>query len=354
MTRTGIRDRRPGIAALPEVRTVDPLNAETPRAAIRERLTPVAACYVRDHFAVPPLAAHTWRLRVDGAVGTEFSLGWAELLRMRQVEVDVVLECAGNGRNRVRPVPPGLPWGERAVGCARFGGVPLRDVLGRAGISPSAREVVFAGADAGVAGGRTLRFERSLPVAKALHPDTLLARRMNGAPLTPEHGAPVRLVVPGWYGVASVKWLVEIHVDTEPFAGYFQHEQYVYRAGTTVEPVTAILVKSLITAPAPESVVPVGRPIQVRGWAWSGEAAVARVDVSADGGRTWRQARLTPSRGGHGWTGWRCAWTPDGPGQHRLLARATDTLGAVQPLCAPPNALGYGNNAVADVEIVAR
>ncbi|MFC8510080.1 sulfite oxidase [Streptomyces sp. NPDC057411] len=355
--------RGPGATAWsPETVTTDPYNAQTPSAALTAPVTPAGALFVRDHFGVPDLTPGGWRLRIDGAVRRPCSLGYAELLGLPHTELDVVLECAGNGRALMTPRPPGLPWGQRAVGCGRFAGVPFRLVAERAGIDAAAVEFVFSGADSGTVRGRRTAFERSLPIAVALHPDTLLATRLDGAPLTPEHGAPVRLVVPGRYAVADVKWLVGARAVTEPFAGVFQAEEYVYvdADGRSRGPVAGLRVKSLITAPEPDEDLRRGRETLVRGSAWSGDGVpVRRVEVRTvpedepDGASAaWRDAELTEPSGPYAWTGWSCRWTPNAPGRYRVLARATDAHGAVQPERAPWNARGYGCNPVASVDVV--
>ncbi|WP_416986323.1 sulfite oxidase [Streptomyces sp. T028] len=357
MTSAAFPQGRPGASAwVPEVVMTDPYNAQTASAALAEPVTPVGAFFVRDHFGVPRTEPHRWRLRLAGAVRAPFDIGYDELLAMRRRELDVVLECAGNGRGLMTPRPPGVPWGERAVGCARFAGVPFRDIATRVRIAPDTLEFVFAGADSGQAHGRRVAFERSLPLAVALHPDTLLATHMNGEPLVPEHGAPVRLVVPGRYAVADVKWLVEARAVTEPFTGVFQAEEYVYidSRGTPDGPVTTMRVKSLITAPDPGAIVPLGTETVVRGRAWSGTGVpVRQVEVCADDSadEAWHEATLEPPAGPYAWTGWSYVWAPRRPGRHRLLARATDEHGDTQPPRAPWNAQGYGCNPVASVVV---
>ncbi|MFD8886106.1 sulfite oxidase [Streptomyces erythrochromogenes] len=357
--------RGPGATVwAPETVSADPYNAQTPSAALAEPVTPVDAFFVRDHFGIPPTGPGRWRLRVGGAVATAFSIGLEELLTLEHRELDVVVECAGNGRSLMRPAPPGLPWGQRAVGCAHFEGVPFRILADRAGTDPESVEVVFTGADSGTVRGRRTPFERSLPLAAARHPDTLLATRMNGEPLTPEHGAPVRLVVPGRYAVADVKWLVGARAVTAPFTGVFQAEEYLYLTphGTPEGPVTTLRVKSLITEPTPDEDLRRGHETLVRGHAWSGDGVpVHRVEVRAeheDDGRDpdhvrgWHEAVLEPPAGPYAWRGWSYRWTPQQPGPYRLLSRATDARGDTQPPQAPWNARGYGCNPVASVEVV--
>jgi DMSO/TMAO reductase YedYZ molybdopterin-dependent catalytic subunit len=331
------------------------LNEEAPLRALAEPLTPTADFYQRTNFLVPQIDRATWTLAVHGDVRQPLLLAWDELRGMPARTLTVTLECAGNGRTRMTPLPPGHPWDLGAVSTARFTGVPLRDVLERAGIGGGAVEVAFAGADAGTTEtGRFARFERSLPLDAALDPDVLLAWEMNGEPLPPRHGHPLRLVVPGWYGVASVKWLTEIRVLDTPFDGFFQRERYVYRGEAGMAdgtPVTRMRVRALVAQPAEGDRLPNAVAADVRGTAWSGEAPVRRVEVSFDGGATWGDARLGRAESPYAAVPWSVAWTPARPGRYELLARATDEAGNVQPLDPVWNELGYGNNVVHRVNL---
>ncbi len=335
------------------------LNEEAPLRALAHVLTPTEDFYRRTNFLVPEIDRQAWRLTVHGAVRTPLVLGWDDVRGLPARTLAVTLECAGNGRTRMTPLPPGHPWDLGAVSTARFTGVPLRDVLERAGVEASAVEVAFAGADAGLTEvGKAARFERSLPVHKAMDPDVLLAWEMNGEPLPPQHGHPLRLVVPGWYGVASVKWLTEIRVLDAPFEGFFQRERYVYRGEEGMEdgtPVTSMRVRALVARPGEGERIRVGAPTEVRGTAWSGDAPVQRVEVSVDGGATWRDARLGQAEGPYACVPWSLAWSPARPGACEIVARATDGDGNVQPLESVWNELGYGNNVVhrVMVEVVA-
>jgi DMSO/TMAO reductase YedYZ molybdopterin-dependent catalytic subunit len=266
----------------------------------------------------------------------------------------VTLECAGNGRYQLEPRVDGEQWRLGAVSTAEWTGVPLVEVLDRAGIRSDARELVFRGADRGVVDGHDpMSFERSLVVDTARESEAILAYAMNGEALPVQHGYPVRLVVPGWYGVASVKWLVAIDAVGEPFEGYYQHEKYWYEwpteDGTVREPVTRQRVRALITEPADGGAVPAGE-IVVRGVAWSGDAPLARVDVRVDDGE-WRTARIVGDRHRHGWQWWELGLHVGGPGATTIRARATDQAGNVQPERPQWNALGYGNNAIQRVTV---
>jgi DMSO/TMAO reductase YedYZ molybdopterin-dependent catalytic subunit len=333
-----------------------PYNAEVPLAEL-EREPGEGALFVRTHFGVPSLRAEDHRLQVVGAVERPLMLGLAELRRWPARRVEVTLECAGNGRSLVEPRPPGTPWGLGAAGTAVFEGVALADVLREAGVAAGAVEVLAVGRDAGtVASGSTVRFERSLPLAVALGPDVLLARAMNAAPLAPEHGHPLRLVVPGWYGVASVKWLDRIELLRQPFTGWFQRDTYVYQGQSGVadgSPVGAMRLRSLLTFPAEGATLPVA-PVVLRGVAWSGTGSVVSVAWSADDGASWDEGTLEPARGSWLPRRWRATWTPPAPGAHTLLCRARDEGGAEQPLRPAWNRLGYGNNAAHRVRVSVR
>lgn len=333
--------------------THDPPNAETPLRALAEPLTPQGSFYVRSNFPLPDLSLAAWRLEVDGEVAEPAALTWDDLQALPRHSVAVTLECAGNGRTRMSPQPEGTPWDLGAVSTGRFSGVALHHVLERVGPGPGAVEVLFEGADGGTSGaGVVERFARSLPIDVALAPDTLLAWSLDGRPLPREHGYPLRLVVPGWYGMASVKWLTRIRVLTRPFEGRFQRERYVYlqEAGTPDgTPVTRMRARSVIAHPADGARLSAG-PCEVAGTAWSGYGPIRRVEVSVDGGHEWRDAVLLPPESPHACTAWRYAWTPRA-GAYELLARATDGAGNRQPLEPVWNAQGYGNNVVQRVRV---
>jgi DMSO/TMAO reductase YedYZ molybdopterin-dependent catalytic subunit len=336
--------------------TESPLNAEVAPGALSEPLTSAGAFFVRCHFDVPDPAGAP-PIVVDGAVERPLEIRADELEALGPVRtLDVTLECAGNSRTLFDPRPPGTPWGDGAVSTARWEGVPLALLLDRAGPRPGAVEVLFEGRDAGTTRAGTREpYARSLAPDVARHPDTLLVTRMNGAPLPAEHGAPVRLLVPGWYGMASVKWLRRITLLEEPFAGFFQADDYVFRDHPELPdgtPVTRILPNSRILSPAGGAGVPAG-PVVVRGIAWAGRGPVARVEVSLDGGATWADAELAEAASPYAAR----AWQLEGhlaPGEHVLASRAHDAVGDVQPASAPWNALGYASNPVRSARIVAR
>lgn len=333
--------------------TEHPLNAETPLEALTAPAVPVGTFYVRSNFAAPEVSPGTWRLTVSGRVERPVELSLADLQALPAKTLTVTVECAGNGRTAMRPVPPGTPWDFGAVATAQFTGTPLRGVLELAGLAADAVEVLFVAADAGtVETGAQARFERSLPLAEALTDDVLLVWAMNGEPLAPEHGAPLRLVVPSWYGMAWVKWLNEIRVLDRPFEGFFQTERYIYVADEGTPdgtPVARIRVRALITEPTEGARLSTG-PIEITGAAWSGFGEVVAVEISTDGGTTWSAAGLEGASEPYARQLFRYTWHAR-PGRYELLARATDAAGHVQPLTPRSNELGYGNNGVHPVAV---
>lgn len=333
----------------------DPLNGSTPRDALRKPRTPNAAFFVRNHFPVPDVDGSTWRLDVVGGTNADLRLGVEDLANRPRRRVTATLECAGNGRRRFEPAVDGVPWDDRAVGTADWDGVPLPAILEEAGVPQDAVEILFTGLDEGDEGGDTVPFQRSLRLKEALRDDVLVCDRMNGEPLPRDHGAPARLLVPGWYGVASVKWLGEIRFLDAPFDGWFQTDRYVYRTdeeqpGT---PVDRMRPKSLVVDPADGGRVPAGRPLRVEGVAWAGAAPVDRVDVSVDGGRSWKEADLAEAPDRFAARRFTCTVPAPAPGPLRILSRATDADGEVQPDEPGWNRHGYGMNAIVPVDVVA-
>lgn len=325
-----------------------PLCAETPVPLLQHAVTPPASVYVRSNFDTP--AAHAaWTLTVGGAVQRDVTFTLDDLASLPQRDVIVTMECAGNWRLGMDPVPEGEPWKYGAVSTTRWRGVSLAALLVAAGVHDDAIEVVARGADAGPRddADAPVRFERALPLAVARHEDTLVATHMDGAPLSPDHGAPLRLVVPNWYGMASVKWLNELVVRTTPFTGYFQTKRYVYEVDGRATPVTRALVKSMIVAPADGDHT--SAETIVRGWAWSGAGAIIRVEVAVND--AWRDAELGVPASPYAWTPFALPVTLP-PGEVVLRSRATDASGATQPDRIVWNRLGYGNNAVRAITVI--
>jgi DMSO/TMAO reductase YedYZ molybdopterin-dependent catalytic subunit len=293
--------------------------------------------FVRNHFSVPMLDLAAWRLTVEGRVKNRRAWTWEELMDLPERTVFATVECAGNGRSFLAERQPGVQWGAGAVGHAEWTGVPLQLVLERSGLEVDAAEVLFEGADVGTEPDHPepMPFERSLPLAKALQPDTLLAFRMNGEILDPIHGYPLRLFVPGWYGVASVKWLRRIEVLKQPFRGYFQSVKYTVQRrterGVESEIVGPMMPKSEIIRPRAGAVLGLGGN-RLFGAAWAGEDSVSRVEVSTDGGATWNDATLMGLQAPYSWTLWEYLWEVESPGEHTVLVRATSSRGRVQPV----------------------
>jgi DMSO/TMAO reductase YedYZ molybdopterin-dependent catalytic subunit len=335
------------------VHRAEPLNCEASiPVLIGGVVTPNAYFYVRNHFQAPAIDAATWRLEVTGLVGCPLALSLHELSRMPAETSVITLECAGNGRYTLDPPVDGEPWRLGAVSTAEWTGVPLAEILDRAGVQPGAREVVFRGADRGAVAGRPgeVSFERSLPLDTARGSQAMLAYAMNGETLPLQHGYPVRLVMPSWYGVASVKWLTAIELTDCPFKGYFQADKYCYEAdGARREPVTLQRVRALITNPVEGEELPPGE-ITVRGVAWSGAAPIARVEVSVND-VLWQEARLVGDRHRHSWQWWELLTNITRPGNNSIRARATDLAGRAQPGQPQWNRHGYGNNAVQTVHL---
>lgn len=344
-------------------------NHGLPLEAMRYEVTPVGLHYVLVHYDIPDTGTgtgtdagtdpDTWRLTVRGRLRTPLELGLHDLRALPSVTHRVTMECAGNGRARLSPRPVSQPWLVEAVGTAEWTGVPLRTVLAEAGVAPDAVEAVFTGADHGVERGVEQDYRRSLPLP--VGEDVLLAHTMNGGPLPPQHGHPLRLVVPGWYGMAHVKWLRDIELVDTAFGGYQQATAYRYKqsAEEPGEPVTRIAPRALLIPPGfPDfmsrtRVVRPG-PVRLAGRAWSGYGPVVRVELSTDGGAGWTDAEVLPQDAHpYAWQGWHADWTAL-PGSHTLLVRATDASGRTQPLEQPWNRGGFGNNQVQAVSVVCR
>jgi DMSO/TMAO reductase YedYZ molybdopterin-dependent catalytic subunit len=331
-----------------------PYNAEAPPEALVGDITPTELHYVRSNFALP---THDGTLEIGGAVGKPTTLTLDDLRALPAHDQAVTLECAGNGRLDMRPLPTGEPWGDHAVSTARWTGALLADVLALAQPATQGVDVRFEGADHGPyhlqailpeTNQNDLTFVRALPLAEAADPaaSILIAYEMNGEPLRPDHGAPFRIIAPHWYAVASVKWLKRIDILTEQYAGEFQTGHYIYQwPDRPHEAVRLMRVRARITDPAPGAIL-AGGPYTVRGKAWSGTGPITQVDVSLTGEGDWHPAQLDPPKGPYQWQDWSFVWDNDDVGRHTLRARATDAAGNVQPDVPPWNRLGYGNNAI--------
>jgi DMSO/TMAO reductase YedYZ molybdopterin-dependent catalytic subunit len=333
------------------IRSAHPLNAETSVPDLAGgAVVPTRHFYLRNHFAIPNLDRERYRLSVGGLVERPFELSLGDLHNLPSESRVVTLECAGNGRSSFSPAVPGEPWGLGAVSSAEWTGVPLVELLDRAGVQPGATEIIFRGADGGrvAEADAPVRFERSLPVDQIRNVGALLAYAMNGEPLSVPHGYPLRLIVPDWYAVASVKWLTEIVVTDMAFDGYFQTTKYWYEwmrdGGEERGPVTLLNVRALIVTPEAGMRLPRGETA-IRGVAWSGAATIAKVDVSLNGG-SWQEARMIGEARRGAWQWWELLASLEQVGPLVIHARATDTAGRIQPDRAEWNRFGYGNNSV--------
>jgi DMSO/TMAO reductase YedYZ molybdopterin-dependent catalytic subunit len=330
-----------------------PLALEMPIDGTTLWITPAECFYVLNRAVPFGINAEKWSLTVAGEVDHPLRLTLAALNRLEQVEVINTLECAGNGRAFFEPQVSGIPWRRGAVGNAVFRGPRLCNVLKHARIRDRAKHVEFTGIDD--FRDPKLRFSRSVPLEKALDPDTILATSMNGVALSPEHGFPVRALVPGWIGAASVKRVGAIHLLAHEAQGEFMQDAYRLPLDTGLTPLTntkpeasvaltSLRVKSVITKIAETGQV--GQPIMVYGAAWAGESGISKVEVSADSGETWHRAALQPAAARYAWRFWQYSWTPVRSGQYRITAKATDTEGRTQPGRPKWNPRGYLWNGV--------
>ena len=335
-------------------------NHGLPLEALRYDVTPVGLHYLLIHFDIPAVDEQEWRLRIGGRVERPLELTLADLRRRPSRTVAVTLECAGNGRALLEPRAISQPWLLEAVGTAEWTGTPLRPLLEEAGVLPGSVEVVFTGADRGIQGDDEHDYARSLPLEEALRDEMLLAWAVNGQPLPPQHGFPLRLVVPGWYGMTHVKWLRSIDVVDAPFAGWQQSVAYHLRASEEEQgnPVTRIVPRALMVPPGIPDFLSRDRfvdrgPCVLTGRAWSGWGPIERVEVSVDGGAAWSEASLDAHFQEFGWRGWSYRWEAQ-PGEYELCCRATDATRRTQPATADWNFDGYCNNAVQRVRAVVR
>jgi sulfane dehydrogenase subunit SoxC len=330
-------------------------NHALPLEALRYPITPAGLHYLLIHYDIPAVDPASFALEVGGAVEHPLSLTLDDLRGRERVQMPITFECAGNGRALLEPRPVSQPWLTEAVGTAEWAGTPLWPLLDEAGVAAGAVEVLFTGLDRGQEGGVVQDYERSLPLAEAR--EGLLAYEMNGAPLPPQHGFPLRLVVPGWYGMQNVKWLTRITLLEEPFKGYQNAVGYrLYDAdGEAGEPVTRMLPRSLMAPPGLPDFMTRERllepgPVTLEGRAWSGYGEIVAVEVSSDGGESFAPARLAEPLGSAAWRGWSFDWNAP-VGEHVLSSRATDAAGNVQPLEIPWNLKGYANNAVEQIPV---
>ncbi|SEB88284.1 sulfite oxidase [Paenibacillus sp. GP183] len=331
-------------------------NLEFPMVADSQTITPNELFYVRNHFEYPQIDINTWNLTIEGFVDRPIKFTYADLKGMNKVTLAATLECADNKRSLFEKKAQGNQFGLGAISHAVWGGVRLKDVLYQAGVSPDTTEIIFEGLDSGQRNDMDgcVFFERSLPIDKAFHPDTLLAYEMNGEQLADKHGFPIRLIVPGWYAVASVKWLHRIRAVDEPFMGPFQSVDYVILKKTNdykhAEPLPPVLINSSVASPTEEQEIPLGKNI-INGYAWAGSQSVTKVEISTDGGKHWSDANFVDPDVQYSWRRWSFEWDVQKPGEYTIMSKATNGTGEVQPLKAIWNAKGYLNNSIHTVRV---
>ena len=332
-------------------------NHGMPLEALRYDVTPIGLHYLLIHYDMPVIDPAAWMLEIGGAVQRPLTLSLDDLRAREAVTRPVTMECAGNGRALLSPRALSQPWLLEAVGTGQWTGTPVGPLLEEAGLTDDVVDVVFTGRDRGVEGGTEQHYARALTPAQLRDADALLAYELNGAPLPPQHGFPMRLVVPGWYGMTSVKWLTSIEASVQAFGGYQQAQAYRYRRDPDEpgEPVTAMAVRSLMVPPGVPDFFTRGRfcrpgEVALAGRAWSGAGTVSRVEVSTDGGATWTDAHLDAPTVDYAWQGWHTTWHAE-PGDHELVCRATDSAGATQPTEHPWNLGGYAVNTVHRVAV---
>ena len=332
-------------------------NRGMPLEGLAYPITPAGMHYLLTHYDIPYVEEAGWRLRIGGLVNKPMTLTLAEIKQRPKVTLPVTMECAGNGRAHMKPRPISQPWLFEAIGTAEWTGAPLKGILREAGLRDKAVEILFTGLDRGIEGQTPQTYQRSLKITDATRDEVILAYEMNGAPLQPQHGFPARLIVPGWYGMTSVKWLRDIEAIAQPFDGY-QMQSYSYRQSKqeTGERVELIRVRALILPPGVPDFLTRARviksgPVTLRGRAWAGRLGVSRVEVSVDGGDKWAEATLEQQVSPFAWRGWSYQWNA-APGRHGLCVRATDSEMNTQPMEQDWNIQGMGNNMAHRVDVI--
>jgi DMSO/TMAO reductase YedYZ molybdopterin-dependent catalytic subunit len=344
------------------VRMHQPRNLEFPISELKSAIIPNEQFFVRSHFAVPEIDAAKWKLKVEGAIDKPVELTFADIQKLPSKTLTATIECAGNGRVHLVPQALGLQWGQGAVGNAEWSGIPLSAILDAVGVKKSAVDVVLEGADSGTVANPpspgNIPFARSIPLAKAKRDEVLLAYKMNGETLPASHGFPLRAVVGGWYGMASVKWLSRIVVTDTPYQGFWQTLDYSYfqrkDGSPTLTPVAAMLPKAILAKPGLNEVIPAGKPYKLFGAAWAGERAVAKVEVSVDGGKTWQIAKLAGEAKPFRWALWEFNWDKPARGEAAILAKCTDDQGATQPTARDPDRRTYMINHLVPTNVTVR
>ena len=316
--------------------------------------------FIRSHFAAPEIAAGGWSFPISGDVNNPLTLTYDGLLKMPSHEITSLMECAGNSRSTMQPPADGVQWDNGGLSVSTWKGVSVKTVLEQAGLKGSVTNVLFVGADSGTESHAegTMVYEMSVPLEKLLNPDSILAYEMNGEVLPNDHGFPIRLLIPGWYGMTSVKWLAKIVAMDHPNGGFHEMDYWIYPAtdgkgDAKARRVANLKVKSLISTPNKGDVIQPGKH-KVTGVAWSGEGSVTKVEVSTDDNRTWHDAKLQEHDGEYSWQHWEYDWEAVSIGNSLIRSRATDCAGNVQPMLATWNFRGYEINSIHSVPITVR
>ena len=334
-------------------------NRGMPLEGLRYDVTPTGMHYLLMHFDIPEVDGEAWSLKVGGLVNQPVNVSIDEIRKLPSRTEVVTMECAGNGRALFSPRSVTQPWLSEAIGTAEWTGTPLKGVLDAAGIQKEAVEILFTGVDRGIQREEIQDYQRSLTIEEATRDEVMLVYEMNGRPLEPQHGYPLRLIVPGWYGMTSVKWLDRVEAISEPFNGPQMHPnsyRYAQTAADPGEPVDLMRVRALMIPPGiPDFLTRIrllnAGKVTLTGRAWAGRASITRVEVSTTGGAVWADAQLKPMTSRFAWQGWSYEWNAM-PGNHKLLVRATDSNGNRQPVEPEWNIQGMGNNMAQVVEVI--
>jgi DMSO/TMAO reductase YedYZ molybdopterin-dependent catalytic subunit len=334
----------------------NPLVVGLQLPAMEEEITPTENFFVRNHYSQPEIDINSWRLKISIDDKVITSLSYEDITSLNSTKFNSLLECAGNSRASIQPPVEGLLWDNSGVSSANWTGIPVSDILSELNLDEYL-EVAFIGADSGINPSTKQNefFGSSLTVEQAGNPQVILAYEMNEQPLTKDHGFPVRVLIPGWYGMASVKWLTEIKVMSNAYYGFHQSENYVYQHlgdldSSSPERVTSMQVKSLITFPTRGTTI-TESSTSISGKAWSGTGEIEKVDVSTDGGQTWKPANLKENSDSRAWTSWEFPWNNPTPGYYVVQSRAQDSNGNFQPTKATWNFRGFGNNSIHSVPV---
>jgi len=333
-------------------------NRGMPLEGLRYDVTPTGMHYLLTHFDIPEVDPTAWDLKIGGLVTRSATLSLEDIRALPSRTEVVTMECAGNGRALFSPRSVSQPWLLEGVSNSEWTGTPLKGVLEAAGVKREAVEILFTGLDQGVQGEEVQYYQRSLTIEEAARDEVLLVYEMNGRPLEPQHGYPLRLVVPGWYGMTSVKWLDSIEAIGEHFSGFQMHATYRYtqKAGELGEPVDLLRVRALMIPPGIPDFLTRTRllspgPVALTGRAWAGRLGISRVETSGDGGESWSDAQLGAQPAQFAWRGWSASWNATA-GKHTLMVRATDSEGNRQSVEPDWNAQGMGNNMVQSVDVI--